>query len=1072
MAQTFPQAISTTVMANPDGTLRAPANFWTANEAAILALLPPPEHMDIPFATAAQAITGTSTNLVMNPANTKAAFEAWVSTGGGTGGGLQAEWLAFNLDKVEGLWLDYELKGSPTNYGIAGQPVLPLYYHSSDPGREIITSQTGPKPLSYFMDTGGHDSRRMVQQDSTRSIWAMAKGYVGGVNAYLRVSDLQALSPGANPANWVWSYCRMSATDYERDANGHVIWRPIVPVPVSAALVAAQTGTGGDLVAEYATGGGVDPPVPPVEPPPTEGWSVQPDITYDGPLSSLALFPETTPVAQGEDLSYTFHKVGLVQPGNRSGANFINATIGTGLGFEKDFFAVSSTLTPVQPNYATMQAAQRRVNLLEYYSTGGMTLSASFTMTAVPASEGVKLFGFAIPLRQGLYQSPVSELTYYDAPAFMPYYVEARRVAGEGNENKVSIHFVRTAGTDERYLNSQSVISMRRHVTGGSLISIGGGQYAYSPHPAVTVATLATVNLGDTCVLSIVSGAEPTRVFFNGGLKSVATSDTTYRDYLKGLVSFPEGSLGRLPKYPWFFSSTVYQNYLGESYYSAQHHPMRAHFTDSTSVLWTSLRVRDRWLSDSEVAELSAGQSEGITLYTLSFDSAGGSAVASQVTTGNVTRPANPTRTGYDFVDWMTTDGGSAPFDFTSPITANATAYAKWATITRTLTFDSQGGSAVASQTVGYGQTWTRPADPTRSGYLFVNWMTTAGGNITFSFGQMPSANATAYAKWATPVTLTFDANGGSAVDPIVTVAGSVFQLPKATSRFGHYLRGWRNSAGTVLTSASVNAPATNTTYTAEWVTGFSLVFDAHGGTAVDTQYVRKASDSLDSLTGTPTFPVSTKPGHVLARWAKDEKGNMFGDIQSGVTYANPGDLGLRSMSAYLNVGGTLHAIWYGPGTFIVYNVVVGQNLADTAPAYVTQTATAFEWFATLSSSSLAGLETGVKAEVYVVADNGASAGQEALVHTSTFTRTNASILNNGSGGYSLEVLTANLARGFNSKVSVPKSALISIGMNYTSGGVSAGLTGTHFHYRVKLYFNNVLFDTINSPSVHYDISM
>lgn len=176
-------------------------------------------------------------------------------------------------------------KGSPTNYGIAGQPVLPLYYHSSDPGREIITSQTGPKPLSYFMDTGGSDSRRMVKQDDERSIWAMAKGYVGGVSAYLKVSDLQALSPGANPANWVWSYCRMSATDYERDSSGRVIWRPIVPVPVSAALIAAQTGTGGNLVAEYATGGGVDPPVDPEDPnPPIEGWSVQPDITHNGTL--------------------------------------------------------------------------------------------------------------------------------------------------------------------------------------------------------------------------------------------------------------------------------------------------------------------------------------------------------------------------------------------------------------------------------------------------------------------------------------------------------------------------------------------------------------------------------------------------------------------------------------------------------------------------------------------------------------------------------------------------------------------------------------------------------------------
>ncbi len=44
----------------------------------------------------------------------------------------------------------------------------------------------------------------------------------------------------------------------------------------------------------------------------------------------------------------------------------------------------------------------------------------------------------------------------------------------------------------------------------------------------------------------------------------------------------------------------------------------------------------------------------GTKKYTVSFDSNGGTAVVSQVVTKNkkATKPANPTRANYDFVEW------------------------------------------------------------------------------------------------------------------------------------------------------------------------------------------------------------------------------------------------------------------------------------------------------------------------------------------------------------------------------------------------------------------------------------
>ena len=69
-----------------------------------------------------------------------------------------------------------------------------------------------------------------------------------------------------------------------------------------------------------------------------------------------------------------------------------------------------------------------------------------------------------------------------------------------------------------------------------------------------------------------------------------------------------------------------------------------------------------------------------------------------------------------------------------------------------TARFLTQGGSFVASQYVLSGDTVQRPAtDPTRTGYDFKGWYTTADGSTQYQFGVELNANADIYAQW-TPV--------------------------------------------------------------------------------------------------------------------------------------------------------------------------------------------------------------------------------------------------------------------------------------------------------------------------------
>ena len=68
---------------------------------------------------------------------------------------------------------------------------------------------------------------------------------------------------------------------------------------------------------------------------------------------------------------------------------------------------------------------------------------------------------------------------------------------------------------------------------------------------------------------------------------------------------------------------------------------------------------------------------------------------------------------------------------------------------TYTVTFNSNGGSAVASQTVESGDTVTEPADPTKQDYTFGGWYKEDTFTTEWDFEHdTVSGNTTLYAKW------------------------------------------------------------------------------------------------------------------------------------------------------------------------------------------------------------------------------------------------------------------------------------------------------------------------------------
>jgi uncharacterized repeat protein (TIGR02543 family) len=124
-----------------------------------------------------------------------------------------------------------------------------------------------------------------------------------------------------------------------------------------------------------------------------------------------------------------------------------------------------------------------------------------------------------------------------------------------------------------------------------------------------------------------------------------------------------------------------------------------------------------------------------------------------------------PTRTGYTFGGWYSNSVLTTAFNFDSPITADITLYAKWIqAVTYTVTFNSNNGSDVAPKTVNEGQKADKPANPTKSGFLFDGWYSNSELTTAFDFNTPITQNITLYAKWAEAidrnVTITYTSGG------------------------------------------------------------------------------------------------------------------------------------------------------------------------------------------------------------------------------------------------------------------------------------------------------------------------
>ena len=282
--------------------------------------------------------------------------------------------------------------------------------------------------------------------------------------------------------------------------------------------------------------------------------------------------------------------------------------------------------------------------------------------------------------------------------------------------------------------------------------------------------------------------------------------------------------------------------------------------------------------------------------YTVTFVDNIGSPTPDPMTVssgGTVVLPPDPTSTQYSFAGWYTyVNGVRTPFTADTIVNSDMTVRAFWngapqAVIGYWVTYDPNGGTGMAEHVSYFGepgqQSQVKENDFTRDGYTFSSWNTDADGSGTsYTPGEYSlTGSVTLYAQWTEmpPVvpavyTVTFDVQGGTAVDPVTVAQGGSVSLPTAPIKDGYVFGGWytqKDGVGTQFTADTV-VDADVTVY-AKWTevvappVTHTVTFDPDGGTPTpDTITIAQG--------GTVALPADpTKTGYVFGGWFTQRDG-------------------------------------------------------------------------------------------------------------------------------------------------------------------------------------------------------
>lgn len=181
-------------------------------------------------------------------------------------------------------------------------------------------------------------------------------------------------------------------------------------------------------------------------------------------------------------------------------------------------------------------------------------------------------------------------------------------------------------------------------------------------------------------------------------------------------------------------------------------------------------------------------------------------------------------------------------------------------TATYEVEFNTNGGTSVATRAVSSGSTITTLPTSYKTGYIFAGWYKDKELTVPFTTETVVTGHITLYAKWEeekTPepvieyATITFETNGGNAIDAVTVEKGSTYTAP-TPAREGYNFLGWYTN--TSLTTPYSGTVSNTITLYAKWEKKAEELTDYINAVNYnnDGQTVKIAFTSSDSI----VFPV------------------------------------------------------------------------------------------------------------------------------------------------------------------------------------------------------------------------
>jgi len=256
--------------------------------------------------------------------------------------------------------------------------------------------------------------------------------------------------------------------------------------------------------------------------------------------------------------------------------------------------------------------------------------------------------------------------------------------------------------------------------------------------------------------------------------------------------------------------------------------------------------------------------------YKVSFNLNGGTGNASTqlITSGKtVTKPSNPTKSGYTFAGWYL---NNTKYNFNTKVSSNMTLVAKWTKNSVSATYytvsfnENTGDTKVPSQKVVAGGKATKPEDPKKEGFVFLGWYY---NDRLYDFDKPVTKNITLGAAWRSYTStkyyiVSFDTNGGKEKLANQDIAeGSKVKKPSNPTRNGYTFKGWYVNGH----EYDFNTPVTHGfTLIAMWESDkpmYNVWFVLNGGTGnALTQTVKEGDKAYK-----PTNP--TRQGYTFDGW-------------------------------------------------------------------------------------------------------------------------------------------------------------------------------------------------------------